>query len=59
MRKDVYVWLSYPASSGLDSGYWKHLCAVYDNESLGILERVLEAASWHYKITETADGLGT
>lgn len=48
MRKTFYV------EETMQNGdtFWKTLCVVFDNEALGLMERLLIAAGWKFKVDE-------
>ena len=37
---------------GGDGFFWKSLCVVYDNESLGLVERLLKQSDLEYMVEE-------
>jgi len=40
---------------GTGDFFWKFLCIVFDNEALGILERILNSQQLEYKVEKTSD----
>jgi len=48
--KHIYIKMYHQGTK--DDFHWKHLCVVMDNESLGLLERMLKTIGYEFKITD-------
>lgn len=49
MPTRILIWDSGARSTNRDDGFWKTLCIVYDNEALGLMERLLDRVGWSFK----------